>query len=75
MLPMLILTRKNGQGIIVEPHRDLDYNLPIGELFEQGPIEVTLFRRNEYESQFIIRADKRFVILRKELYKRPYKKK
>ncbi len=68
---MLILTRKSGQGIVIEPHKDIEYEMPVGELFKHGPIEVTLFKRNEFESQLIVRADKRFIILRKELYRRP----
>ena len=64
---MLILTRKSNEGIIIEPAPDLDPNTPISALFEQGPIDITVYRRGGGETQLIIRADKRFRVLRKEL--------
>ena len=64
---MLILTRKSNQGIIIEPDPDLDPNTPVSALFDKGPIDITVYRRNGGETQLIIRADIRLRILRKEL--------
>jgi len=64
---MLILTRKPGQVLKIDLREDVDLKMPVGELFAQGPIEVMVTAVNGAQVKLGIRADPRFLILRKEL--------
>ncbi len=64
---VLILTRKRGQSIKIQPKQDVDPNTPVGELFADGPIEVCVLGVAGQQIKVGIRADRRFLILRDEL--------
>jgi len=64
---MLILTRKPGQVVTIDLREDVDLKTPVGELFAQGSIEVMVTAVNGAQVKLGIRADPRFLILRKEL--------
>ena len=40
---MLIIKRKGEEAITIEPMDGIDQSQSVGELFSQGPIEITLF--------------------------------
>lgn len=64
---MLILTRKPGQRIRIVPHPELDPATPIGQIFQDGPIEVTIGGVHQTQVKLGIQADARLLILRDEL--------
>ena len=67
---MLILTRKPGQLIKIEPDESLDPSTPVSELFVNGPIEVWVTQVIGPQVKLGIHAHPRLVILRNELYER-----
>ena len=64
---MLILTRKPGQVLKIDLMENVDLKTPVGELFAQGSIEVMVTAVNGAQVKLGIRADPRFLILRKEI--------
>ena len=64
---MLILTRKPGQRITIEPNADLDPETPVRKLFADGPIEVIVSRVNGAHVKLAIQAHPSLQILREEL--------
>lgn len=64
---MLILTRKPGQIIKIQPGLDLDPATPLGALFLDGPIAVQVSRIRRGEVRLGIAAHRDLVILREEL--------
>ncbi len=64
---MLVLTRRNNESILIDLAPEVDPSIPVGALFEKGPIEIIVHQRSGGETQLIIRADLRFRVLRKEL--------
>jgi sRNA-binding carbon storage regulator CsrA len=64
---MLIITRRVSQSFIIVPNPGLDPATPIGELFQQGPIEVLVAQVNGTRVKLSIVADPRLLILREEL--------
>jgi len=39
---MLVLTRRIGESLLLSPQSELDPDMRVGDLFADGPIEVTL---------------------------------
>lgn len=66
---MLVLTRKAGQAISIEPQEGMDLNTPIRALFEKGPIEVVVLQVSGNHVRVGINADSRLTVLRNELRK------
>ena len=64
---MLILSRKTGQSVIIQPDESLDPETPIKELFRDGPIEVVVRKAGQNQISMYIQADLGFSILRREL--------
>lgn len=64
---MLIITRKRGQIIRIEPAPDTDPATPIGDIFAQGPIEVIIAQIRGSQIRLGINAPLSFTILRGEL--------
>ena len=67
---MLVLTRKPGQLIKIEPDETLNLATPIGELFADGPVEIIVTQVNGCQVKLGICAHPRLLILRDELYDR-----
>lgn len=67
---MLILTRRVSQSFVIMPHPRLDPATPIGELFVNGPIEVSVTQVSGARVKFSVTADQRLLILREELQRR-----
>ena len=64
---MLILTRKPGQIIKIQPAAELPLTTPVGALFSEGPIEIVVQRIHGQQVRLGIQAPDRFLILREEL--------
>lgn len=64
---MLILTRKPGQRIRIEPAAAVDPATPVGELFASGPIELTVTGVAGHRVRIGIAAPAGLVILREEI--------
>jgi len=64
---MLILTRKPGQIIKIQPAAELPLTTPVGALFAEGPIEIVVQRIQGQQVRIGIQAHDRLLILREEL--------
>lgn len=64
---MLLLTRKPGQAITIQPEQGLDFATPVGVLFSHGPIEIRVTQILSGGVRMGITADRQFHILRDEL--------
>ena len=64
---MLILTRKPGQAITIQPDLEMDFATPVGNLFSHGPIEIRVNRVLSGGVTMGIAAHRQFRILRDEL--------
>ncbi len=63
---MLILSRKVMQSVSIDLG-NVDPNTPVGELFKNGPIEISVVFLKEHQVRLGFVADPRFHILRSEL--------
>jgi len=64
---MLILTRKPGQILKIQPAADLPLTTPVGALFAEGPIEIVVQRVQGQQVRLGIQANDKLLILREEL--------
>ena len=64
---MLVLTRRVGESVFIFPSDDLDPEMPVSELFKDGPIQVTLTRVNGNQARLGIVAPEALVIAREEV--------
>lgn len=64
---MLILTRKPGESVYIDLIEDLDPRTPIGDVFKDRRIEITVARIRGDQVKLGVRADPRLRILRAEL--------
>ncbi|MDZ7803503.1 carbon storage regulator [Thiohalophilus sp.] len=64
---MLLLFRKPGQSITIQPAPEVDLTAPLGTFFENGPIQVLVNRIIENEVKLGIQAHPDLMILREEI--------
>ena len=64
---MLILSRRQGEKLIVDLDETADPNLTVGELFADGPIEIAVLELRASQVRVGIAAPQELVILRAEL--------
>ncbi len=64
---MLVLTRRVGESIYIFPSDELDQGASVGELFENGPIQITLTRVNGNQARIGIVAPYTLTIAREEV--------
>ncbi len=64
---MLIITRRVGQVIRIEPDPNIDPATPIGAIFAEGVIEVMVAQARGAQIRLGISAPHAFTILREEL--------
>ena len=69
---MLILTRRIGQRLLIEPLHGLDPATPVGELFREGPIVITVCRVDCQQVRLGIDADANLLVVRQELHGGPH---
>ena len=66
---MLILTRRTGQILAIEPRANLDPATPVGELFRDGPIEIIVCRIDCQQVRLGITAHSGLLVMRQELHR------
>ena len=64
---MLLLTRKPGQRITIQPAPGLPLTTPVGVLFAAGPLEIVVQRVHGQQVRIGIQADAGLLVLREEL--------
>lgn len=64
---MLVLSRRVGENIIIFPADDLDPEMPVSVLFEDGPIRLMLTRVNGNQARLGIEAPRCLAIAREEV--------
>ena len=64
---MLLLTRKPGQRITIQPTPGLPLTTSVGALFAAGPLEIVVQRVHGQQVRIGIEADAGFLVLREEL--------
>jgi len=63
---MLIISRKDAESILIRPTRDLDPRMTVGELFRNGPIEITVFSAAGSRIKMGVQAPTELSIWRKD---------
>jgi len=63
---MLVLARKEGESILIQPANDIDPNMTIRELFRQ-PIEVLISRVKGGQVRVGVKAPRALAVVREEL--------
>ena len=66
---MLIVSRRNAESILIEPAKDLDPATPVGEIFGDGPIEITVFSGAGHRVKMGVAAPSALSIWRKDAEK------
>ena len=66
---MLIVSRRNAESILIEPAKDLDTSTPVGEIFGDGPIEITVFSGAGHRVKMGVAAPSALSIWRKDAEK------
>ena len=64
---MLVLTRRQGQSILIRPAADLDPATTIADLFANGPIEVAILGIDGKQIKVGVNASRSLSVLRNEL--------
>jgi len=64
---MLLLTRKSGQSITIQPGQGMDDATPIGTIFSAGPIEVKVNWVTRGSVGLGVTAHRQLTILRNEI--------
>jgi sRNA-binding carbon storage regulator CsrA/DNA-binding Xre family transcriptional regulator len=70
---MLLLTRRPGQAITIQPAREADLSASVGALFAEGPIVVQVNRFVQDQVRLGIAAHRDLLILREEIAMQPGK--
>lgn len=64
---MLVLTRRQGQSIMIRPAADLDPATTISDLFANGPIEIAVLGVDGKQIKVGVDAPRLLSVLRNEL--------
>ncbi len=67
---MLVLSRHEGESLIISLDPDIDPNTPAGELFAGGPLVITVGHIRGSTVRLGVSADSRLTVLRSELASR-----
>lgn len=63
---MLIISRKDAESILIRPGEDVDASMTLGELFADGPIEITVFSAAGNRVKMGVQAPQQLSIWRKD---------
>lgn len=63
---MLIVSRKASESLVIRPADGIDPLLTLADLFEDGPIEITIFAAAEKRVTIGVRAPRQLSIWRKD---------
>ncbi len=64
---MLVLTRKEGETILVYPSLDVDPDMTVADLFRNGPIRIGVGKITPYRAKVFIDAPETLEIVQEEL--------
>ncbi|MDJ0757828.1 MAG: carbon storage regulator [Woeseiaceae bacterium] len=62
---MLIVSRRDAESILIRPGDDIDMSMTLGDLFRDGPIEITIFSSNGNRVKMGVQAPGQLAIWRK----------
>lgn len=62
---MLIVSRRDAESILIRPGEDIDPSLTLADLFQNGPIEITIFSSNNNRVKMGVQAPDELSIWRK----------
>lgn len=63
---MLIVSRRNAESIVIKPGDDIDPDMTLRDLFEHGPIEITVFSSSGSRVKMGVQAPNQLSIWRKD---------
>ena len=63
---MLVVSRKNTESILIRPEADIDPKLTLADLFDNGPIEITIFSSDGRRVTMGVQAPRELSIRRKD---------
>jgi len=63
---MLIVTRKDSESLLISPVEGTDPKTTLEELFEHGPIEITVFATGQKRVKMGVHAPNQLCIWRKD---------
>jgi len=64
---MLILTRTEGESILIYPQDDIPEGMTVAELFADGAIEIVVDETRKHQVKIGVKAPDELKILRSEL--------
>ena len=64
---MLVLSRRADEAIVIQPADGADANMTMGELFANGPIQITLLGGTGRRVKMGIEAPEQLAIRRKDI--------
>ena len=68
---MLIVSRRNAESILISPAEDIDPSMTLRDLFENGPIEITVFSGASSRIKMGVQAPSELSIWRKDAEPKP----
>ncbi|ANO51026.1 carbon storage regulator [Woeseia oceani] len=63
---MLIISRKDAESIVIRPSDDVDPQTTLADLFQDGPIEITVFSAGGSRVKMGVQAPSQLSIWRKD---------
>ncbi len=63
---MLIISRKDAESILIRPGDDIDPHMTVADLFQHGPIEITVFAATGNRVKMGVQAPTELSIWRKD---------
>ena len=63
---MLIVRRKHSESLLIRPQDGIDPQLTLQDLFENGPIEITIFAAGAKRVTIGVSAPRQLAIWRKD---------
>ena len=63
---MLIVSRRDAESILIRPGDDIDPSMTLADLFESGPIEITIFSSAGNRVKMGVQAPQQLCIWRKK---------
>lgn len=63
---MLIVSRRDAESILIRPGDGIDLSMTLGEIFGNGPIEITIFSSNANRVKMGVQAPEQLSIWRKK---------
>ena len=64
---MLIVSRRDAESILIKPGKDIDPTTTLGDLFQNGPIEITIFSSGINRVKMGVQAPEELSIWRKDV--------